>query len=117
MSAKAMYDLRETLCADLDQYAKKGNLTRTELDTVHMMTDTIKNLDKITAMEEQGNSYGEGNWNANGSYSNGMMYDGRTSGRRGGHDGGNYSGTRYMRDGYSNDGYDIENRMRREMNY
>lgn len=112
MSAKTMYDLKETLCENLDQYAKKDALTRNDLDTVHMLTDTIKNIDKISTMEEEGYSYGEGNWNANGSYSNGMrmnddmMYSGRR-GRRsgaGGYMGNNYSG---------ND--DMESRMRREM--
>lgn len=110
MSAKAMYDLRETLCTNLDQYARKDNLTRNDLDTVHMLTDTIKNVDKITMMEEEGSSYGMGRWDANGSYSNGM----RTSGRRGSRDGGNYNG---YGGNYSNDAYDTEGRMRREMNY
>lgn len=109
MNAKSMYDLKETLCANMEQYARKDNLTRNDLDTVHMLTDTIKNIDKITAMEEEGYSYGMGRWDANGSYSNGMPM--RTSGRRGSRDGMNYSGT------YSNDAYDMEGRMRREMNY
>lgn len=112
MSAKAMYDLRETLCTNLDQYARKESLTRNDLDTVHMLTDTIKNVDKITMMEEEGNSYGMGRWDANGSYSNGMPYGGRTSGRRGSRDGGNYPANNY-----NNDAYDMESRMRREMNY
>lgn len=124
MSAKSMYDLRESLCTDLDQYAKKGSLTRNDLDTVHMITDTIKNLDKITMMEEEGSSYGMGNWNANGSYSNGRMYmpdEMMNSGRRYRNMNGEYentnSGRRYMRNNYSNDGEDMESRMRREMNY
>lgn len=114
MNTKLMYDLKETLCANMEQYAKKDNLSRNDLDTVHMLTDTIKNIDKITAMEEQGYSYGMGDWNANGTYSNGMMPmshgrgqsygDDRMSGRRSGNN-------------YSNDAYDMENRMRREMNY
>lgn len=109
MSAKAMYDLRENLCTNLDQYARKESLTRNDLDTVNTLSSAIKNLDKITMMEEEGNSYGMGRWDANGSYSNGMPI--RTSGRRGSRDGGNYSGT------YVNDPYDMENRMHREMNY
>ena len=122
MNAKAMYDLKETLCTNLEQYARKDNLTRNDLDTVHMMTDTIKNLDKISMMEEEGNSYGNGNWNAMGSYSNGRMpmSDGRYSGRMMRDNGMmNYddsnSGRRYMRNNYSNDSEDMENRMRREM--
>lgn len=113
-----MYDLRETLCTDLDQYAKKGSMTRNDLDTVHMITDTIKNLDKITMMEEEGSSYGEGRWTADGSYSNGRMpmQDGRYSGRRYRDEyEGNSSGRRYMRNNYSNDSEDMESRTRREM--
>lgn len=125
MSSKAMYDIKEMLCSDLDQYARKGSLTKNDLDTVHMITDTIKNLDKISMMEEEGYSYGEGNWNANGSYSNGMpMSDGRYSGRRrnnySGENGESNPGRRYMRNNYSNDSNDMEymeNRMRREMAY
>lgn len=110
MNSKSMYDLKETLCANMEQYARKDNLTRNDLDTVHMLTDTIKNIDKITMMEEEGNSYGMGRWDANGSYSNGMpmSYGMRTSGRRGSRDAypEAYSGTD-----------DMEYRMRREMNY
>lgn len=119
MNAKAMYDLKETLCTNLEQYARKDSLTRNDLDTVHMLTDTIKNVDKISMMEEEGSSYGMGNWNANGSYGsydNGMSY-GRSSGRRGSRDGGNYSGTNYSGNNYSNEAYDMQDRMRREMNY
>ena len=111
MNAKAMFDLKETLCANLEQYARKDNLTRNDLDTVHMLTDTIKNVDKISMMEEEGSSYGMGRWDANGSYSNGMptSYGMRMSGRRGSRDGyPDYSGT---------DSRDMEARMRREMNY
>lgn len=118
MSTKAMYDIKETLCADLDQYARKGSLTKNDLDTVHMITDTIKNLDKISMMEEEGSSYGDGMWNANGSYSNGRMpMSTMNSGRNYNYENGN-SGRRYMRNNYSNDSEpmeNMENRMRREM--
>lgn len=118
MNTKAMYDLKEILCTDLDQYARKGSLTRNDLDTVHMITDTVKNIDKITAKEEEGYSYGEGNWNATGSYSNGMPMSDGYSGRRGNYREDGNSGRRYMRNNYSNDSDNmdyVENRMRREM--
>ena len=117
MSTKAMYDLRESLCADLDQYARKGSLTKNDLETVNLVTDTIKNLDKINMMEETGSSYGEGEWNANGSYSNGMGMGGRYSGRRGNsRDGGNgYSGRNRMNHNGDDDMDYMESRMRREM--
>lgn len=80
---------------------KKGyeeNLTRNDLDTVNVLTNTIKNIDKLT-MSEQGSFYGMGDWTANGSYSNGMPM--------------NYSGRRGR--GYSHEADDPEYRMRREM--
>lgn len=122
MSIKSMYEIRETLCTDLDQYSKKGSMTRNDLETVHMITDTIKNLDKISMMEEEGSSYGDGNWNATGMYSNGRMpmsTDGRYSGRRYRDSDyeNNSSGRRYMRNNYSNDSEDMESRMRREIMY
>lgn len=107
MSAKSMYDLKEMLCKELDSLTNKGTVTRSDLEPIEHLTTSIKNLMKINEMEEEGYSYGEGNWNANGSYSR-MPYDGRYSGRRGGN---------YSRENYSNDAYDMENRMRREMNY
>lgn len=122
MNTKVMYDIKEILCTDLNQYAGKGSLTKNDLDTVHMITDTIKNIDKITMLEEEGYSYGEGHWDANGSYSNGMPMSGdRYPMRRrnyGDEYGATNSGRRYMRNNYSNDSDDIEmmeNRMRREM--
>lgn len=99
MNTKSMYDLKDTLCSNLEQYARKENFTRNDLDTVHMLTDTIKNIDKI-AMAEPGASYGAGDWTATGSYSNGMPMNGY-SGRRG--------------RGYSREADDTEYRMRREM--
>lgn len=111
MSTKAMYDLKETLCTDLDQYAKKGTLSKADLDIVHVITDTVKNIDKITAMDEEGYSYGE--WNAYGTYP-----DMRNSGRRYSRGNADYSNRHYSGNNYSNDSNDmdrVENRMRREM--
>lgn len=67
---ESMRELRETLCMELDEIAGKGELSMGDLDTVHKLTDTIKNIDKIENMEENGYSYGEsyGDWRASGSY-------------------------------------------------
>lgn len=110
MNTKSMYDLKETLCTDLEQFARKGSMTKNDLDMVHTITDTIKNIDKITMMDEEGYSYGNGNWNAQGGYSNAMqmnddMYSGRRSRRSG----------NYMKDYSGHDMEYNENRMRREM--
>lgn len=74
MSMKAMEELRETLCAELDEIARKGEMSAGDLETVHKLTDTIKNIDKIIMLEEGGYSqagernirgYGDGNSYAN----------------------------------------------------
>lgn len=109
MNTKSMFNLKEMLCTDLDQYARKGSLTKNDLEAVNMIMATIKNIDKVSMMDEEGSSYGMGDWTANGSYSNGMPMMDRYSGRRGYMNGGT-SGRRY-----SNDSDDMESRMRREM--
>lgn len=92
MSKKAMYDLRNMLCDELDELARKGELGAGDLDIVHKLTDTIKNIDKIEAMEEDGYS------------SRRDEYDIRGRGRR---------GTHYVRGHYSRDG-GIDN-MKRQL--
>ncbi len=61
-----MEDLKDMLCKELDEIAMKGKIGAGELQTVHMLTDTIKNIDKIGMLDE-GYS-GDGEWNARGSY-------------------------------------------------
>ena len=70
MSMKVMYDLKDMLCAELDEIGKKGEMSAGDLETVHKLTDTIKNIDKITMLEESGYSRDEdysrdGDWSAN----------------------------------------------------
>lgn len=48
--------IKKMLCKELDEYAMKGKLTMSDLQPVHLMTDIIKNLDKIEMLED-GDSY------------------------------------------------------------
>ena len=48
--------IKKMLCKELDEYAMKSKLTMSDLQPVHLMTDIIKNLDKIEMLED-GNSY------------------------------------------------------------
>ncbi len=52
--SKNLYDLREMLCEKLDEYNRdaKNGLNERVLDTVHKLTDTIKNIDKIMMLED-----------------------------------------------------------------
>lgn len=52
-----MYKLREMLCEELEGYAKRGNLSSGDLETVHKLTDTIKNIDKIELLADNGSEY------------------------------------------------------------
>lgn len=51
---KSMEKIKDMLCEELDEYAKKGELSAGALDTIHKITDTIKNLDKIEMLEDDG---------------------------------------------------------------
>lgn len=92
MSKQAMYELREILCKELDEIARKGELGTGDLEIVHKLTDTIKNIDKIDALEDDGYSgrYSrDGDWEADirGTYGRGSSYARR--------------GTHYVRGHYS----------------
>ena len=75
MSKRVLYDLKDMLCAELDEIGKKGEMSAGDLETVHKLTDTIKNIDKIVMLEDDGYSR-DGDWSANmrGNYGRGSSY-------------------------------------------
>lgn len=80
---KYLENLKEMLCKELEEFAKKDELSAGSLETIHKLTDTIKNIDKIEMLEED--EYSErrysrdGDWMARGTYANNMSYDGENS--------------------------------------
>ncbi len=78
MSKRAMEDLRATLCGELEEIARKPELGAGDLEIVHKLTDTIKNIDKIEMLDESGYSR-DADWDANirGTYNRGSSYRGR----------------------------------------
>lgn len=81
MSMKAMYELRDLLCEELDEIAAKGELKAGDLDIAHKLTDTIKNIDKIGMLEvrkysRDGDYAKDGSWDASirGNYGRGSSY-------------------------------------------
>lgn len=82
---KALYELKEKFEMELEELARKGELGAGDLELAHKLTDTIKNIDKICALEEDGRYSGD-------SYSRGSSYRRR-----------HYVRGHYSRDGYSND--------------
>lgn len=103
MGIKALYELRDMLCSELDEIAHKGEMSAGDLETVHKLTDTIKNIDKISMLESDGYSRSDGGvWPSRGSYGRGSSYARR--------------GTHYVRGHYSrDDGRDAMLRRVQEM--
>ena len=86
-----MHELKEKLCEELEEIARKGDLGAGDLEIVHKLTDTIKNIDKIEMLEEDDGYSRAGNWEADmrGTYARGSSYRGRKRDSMG----------RYSRDG------------------
>ena len=52
-----MHDLKDLLCAELEDYAEKGKtsgkMSTSDLDSIHKLTDTVKNILKIDMLEDE----------------------------------------------------------------
>ena len=90
MDMEYMHDLKDKLCKELEEIARKPEMSAGDLEAVHKLADTIKNLDKIEMLEDGGYSR-DGDWEmeGRGSYERGASYRGRKRDSMG----------RYSRDG------------------
>lgn len=105
----AIYDLKEMLCKELEEYGEKGELTPGSLEVIDKLAHAVKNLHKIIeAYEEE-----EYSGNYGGSYQRGGNRGGgnRGGGNRGGSSnrgsyarGGSYARRRDSRGRYSREG-------------
>ena len=86
-----MHELKEKLCEELGEIARKPEMSAGDLEAAHKLTDTIKNIDKIEMLEEDDGYSRAGNWEADmrGTYARGSSYRGRKRDSMG----------RYSRDG------------------
>ena len=97
-----MHELKEKLCDELEEIARKGELGAGDLEIVHKLTDTIKNLDKISMLEEGGEYSQAGDWEIEGrAYNRGNSYARRKRDSMG----------RYSRDGRMMHGNYRDSRM------
>lgn len=73
---KYLDEIKDKLCEELEEYSKKGKMSAGDLETIHKLTDTIKNIGKICMLEEEG-GYSEhgGEWEARGGYGMGRSYN------------------------------------------
>lgn len=77
MNTKTMDRIKEIMCNELDEMMSSGKYN---IQEIHMITDTIKNIDKIKAMDEgyseammpMSDSYGR--YSMRGNYSNRSRY-------------------------------------------
>ena len=72
--------IKKKLCTELEKFAMKPDLTVADLEKIHKLTDTVKNLDKIQMLEEDGEGYSEargGRGDYRYSYDDDMMYSER----------------------------------------
>ena len=115
-----MHDLKDLLCAELEDYAEKGKksgkMSMGDLESIHKLTDTVKNILKIDMLEEESGYSEDGHYMGEGriygtSYARGRTRAKRDSMGRYSRDGGRYSydddmsyaRSRGYRGGYSRD--------------
>lgn len=92
-----LYDLKDKLCEELEEIARKPDMGPGDLELLHKLTDTIKNIGKIEMLEEEG-GYSQEDGRDDG-YGRGMSYArGRGGYNRGGRNTRRDSMGRYSRD-------------------
>ena len=68
--------IKKMLCKELDECAMKQKISGADLDMIWKLTDTVKNLDKISMLEESEEGYSEARGGMRGrSYMHGSSYD------------------------------------------
>ena len=111
-----MHDLKDLLCAELEDYAEKGKksgkMSMGDLESIHKLTDTVKNILKIDMLEEESGYSEDGAYMGEGRIY-GTSYDGYDRGTSYARGRGRYakrdSMGRYSRDGRGmRDGYSRE---------
>ena len=70
-----IYELKEKLMKELEEYGRKGELTAGSLDVVDKLSHTVKNLCKIIEKSEEDSEYSMADGR---SYRDGRMYEGNT---------------------------------------
>lgn len=97
MKMKMLEDLHYKLCKELEEIAGKNELGAGDLEIIHKLTDTLKNIDKIKYLEDDKDGYSHRGGSGNSSYRGNSYYegddmrmnrgyeDGRSGARRGEH--------------------------------
>ena len=51
-----LHKIKDMLVQELEEFARKESIESYDLDMIHKLTDTIKNIDKIDMLEDGGHS-------------------------------------------------------------
>ena len=54
-----MHKIKKMLCKELEEYGDKKSLSSADVEMIHKLTDTVKNLDKISLLEQDNEGYSE----------------------------------------------------------
>ena len=54
-----MHKIKKMLCKELEEYGDKKSLSSADVEMIHKLTDTVKNLDKIEMLEQSDEGYSE----------------------------------------------------------
>lgn len=119
----AVYDLKDMLCEELEEYGKKDKLDVGGLEIVDKLAHTIKNLDKIIEKYEEEDysgayydgSYDDGNMNRNTNGTSRRYSMRRYSGARGNGRGRGSNARRDSMGRYSRDGRMMAQELRELM--
>lgn len=86
MNMRTLEELHYKLCDELDEIAQKKELGASDLELVHKLTDTIKNIEKIKMYKEVGGYSQRDGGHSYRDRADGMrMDDGHSGARRGEH--------------------------------
>lgn len=89
MEKKKMQNGKMMLCKEMEEILDKGKMTAGDLENLHKLSDTYKNLLKIEMLDEEDDGYSErgrkrdsmgrysraGEWDMHGRYGGGHAYD------------------------------------------
>ena len=93
-----LFELKEKLCEELEEIARKPDMGPGDLEIIHKLTDTIKNIGKIEMLDEEGGYSQDDGYGTDGGYGRGVSYARGRGGRRGGRNTRRDSMGRYSRD-------------------
>ena len=117
-----MEDLKDLLCAELEDYAEKGKksgkMSMGDLESIHKLTDTVKNILKIDVLKEEIGYSEDGHYMGEGRiYGTSYDYDRGTSYARGRTRAKRDSMGRYSRDVYDTGRIGTRGRYSRDYGY